>query len=190
MEATQNIEEEKASDDVLLAHYVAGDQSAFEALYAAHKGPVYRFFLRQLPEEAAHDAFQETWTKLIAAAPAYKPEGKFRSFLFTIAYNVLHDWQRKQMRTAAQVQEQVDTEALVAELDLQSEVEEAQLAKLLRAQVRALPIAQRAVWLLRQESELGLGEIAALTNSTLEGVKSRLRYANQKLKSGMQKYVR
>lgn len=182
---------EQPGDDDLLALYLRGDQGAFEALYTRHKGAVYRFFLRQLPEDAANDAFQETWSKLISAAGSYQPEGKFSGYLFTIAYNVLHDWQRKQMRDSAN--QQLDAEAadeLPTTETTETAAAQAQLVEKLHHEIRKLPIAQRAVWILKQESGLGLAEIALLTNSTLEGVKSRLRYANQKLKSGMQKYVR
>lgn len=42
-----------ADDHALMQAYAAGDPAAFDALYARHKGPVYRFFLRQLdPAEA------------------------------------------------------------------------------------------------------------------------------------------
>lgn len=190
-----DIEQSGASDDDLLERYMLraqnpGSQAAFALLYERHKGPVYRFFLRQLPEDAAHDAFQETWTKLIASAHKYKAEGKFRSYLFTIAYNVLHDWQRKQMRDALKATNPVEPDELQADTDVAGSAEQAQLAAHLHSELRKLPITQRAAWLLKQESGLGLQEIAQLTNTTLEGVKSRIRYANTKLKSGMQKYVK
>ncbi len=185
----------QASDDDLLAQYLrphraSRDQEAFEILYERHKGPVDRFFLRQLPPEAANDAFQETWTKLIASAHRYQAGGKFRSYLFTIAYNVLHDWQRKQMRNAVHDQSNIEVDELESDVDVAEAVAQAQLVKHLHLEVNKLPITQRAAWLLKQESGLGLEEIAQLTNTTLEGVKSRIRYANAKLKSGMQKYVR
>ena len=175
-------------DDELIALYVAGQQAAFELLYERHKGPVYRFLLRQLQADAANDAFQETWSKVIANAHKYEPNGKFRSYLFTIAYNVLHDWQRKQMRKPLEALMHEDE--IESEENIEAEAEQAQMLEKLHVEIRKLPITQRAVWLLKQESGLGLADIAQLTGSTLEGVKSRLRYANTKLKSGMQKYVR
>ena len=65
-----------------------------------------------------------------------------------------------------------------------------ELKEKLRGELHKLPVAQRTAWLLQQESGLSLEEIARLSQATVEGIKSRLRYANQKLKSGMQKYVR
>jgi RNA polymerase sigma factor (sigma-70 family) len=86
---------------------------------------------------------------------------------------------------------ELDEQTLIdSSADTTATAEQTQLAERLFGEIRKLPIAQRSVWILKQESGLGLKEIADLTNSTVEGVKSRLRYANEKLRTGMQKYVR
>ena len=36
-----------ASDEELMNRYRDGDASSFEILYERHKGPLYRYFLRQ-----------------------------------------------------------------------------------------------------------------------------------------------
>ncbi|MNP32987.1 ECF RNA polymerase sigma factor RpoE [compost metagenome] len=51
----------------------------------------------------------------------------------------------------------------------------------LDAALQALPEDQREVFLLRLHGDLELPQIAALTGAPLETVKSRLRYAQQKL---------
>jgi RNA polymerase sigma-70 factor (ECF subfamily) len=45
-----------------------------------------------------------------------------------------------------------------------------------------LPAEQREVFLLRAHGDLDLAQIASLTETPLETVKSRLRYAQQKLR--------
>ena len=46
--------------------YQQGDASAFEVLYSRHKGPVYRFVLRQCNNQHTTDElFQDIWMKLI-----------------------------------------------------------------------------------------------------------------------------
>ena len=52
----------------------------------------------------------------------------------------------------------------------------------LEAALQDLPEDQREVFMLRLHGELELPQIAALTGSPLETVKSRLRYAQQKLR--------
>lgn len=52
----------------------------------------------------------------------------------------------------------------------------------LEAAFAALPAAQREAFLLHQEGGLELAEIAALTGTGIETVKSRIRYAVTKLR--------
>ncbi|MEM7003665.1 MAG: sigma-70 family RNA polymerase sigma factor [Pseudomonadota bacterium] len=181
MPAADNI-----SDDDLIRAWQDGDQGAFATLYERHRSPVFRFFCRQLEPTAAEDAFQETWAKFIRQHNRYQPQGKFRAYLFTIAYNVLHDWHRKQMRQPPTTDA---VEELPAAAATEHQVERAELQGLLHQLIKRLPIAQRSAWLLRHEAGLSLEAIAQTTDSSLEGVKSRLRYANNKLAAGMQKYV-
>jgi RNA polymerase sigma factor (sigma-70 family) len=179
------------SDDDLLLRYQRGDAASFEQLYARHKGPVYRFFLRQLPPAQANDGFQETWTKLISNLDKFEARGVFQAYLFKLAHNVLMDHHRKSMRPINQTTNAVETEDIEAEgSDVAEQVSRAELRTLLYEQIAALPVNQRTVWLIKQETQLNHSEIAELTGTSLEGVKSRLRYANEKLKAGMQRYVR
>ena len=173
-------------DDGLIGWYVAGDNQAFEALYRRHKDPLYRFFRRQLDEQASHDAFQETWSKFIHNATRYRRQGKFKHYLFTIAYNVLHDTHRKALR---QVTDELLVEEVAADEETETKAQSVELRAHLLQAISALPAAQRDAWLLKQEAGFTLAEIAELTKTTTESVKSRLRYANDKLKTRMQKYV-
>ena len=56
--------------------------------------------------------------------------------------------------------------------------------RLLKA-LRVLPDEQRDAFLLHEEGGLGLDEIAAVTGVNRETAKSRLRYANNKLRAAV-----
>ena len=49
---------EEQTDEALMLAYARGDASAFERLYARHKGPTYRYFLRHTSERAIADELQ------------------------------------------------------------------------------------------------------------------------------------
>ena len=85
----------KASDDDLMLGFAAGSYADFEALYARHKDAVYRYLLRVADPASAADAHQETWTRIIAKRRRFRPEGRFRAYLFTVAHNVLMDQFRR-----------------------------------------------------------------------------------------------
>ncbi len=176
------------TDEALMLAYVNGDALSFDELYGRHRGPLYRYFRRQLPESEANDCFQTLWEKLIERRDRYRPDGSFRSYLFTIAHNVLMDHYRRQGRLGADTE--MDPDALVSnEPGPDSSRERAELREILHGLIRALPVHQREAWLLRQETAFSNLEIARVTGTSEEGVKSRLRYARDRLKAGMARYV-
>ncbi|HET7730892.1 MAG TPA: sigma-70 family RNA polymerase sigma factor, partial [Usitatibacter sp.] len=72
--------------------YAGGDAAAFEALYARHKGALYRFVLRSVKARGeAEELFQDIWMRVIDARARYAPQAKFTTWLYTIAHNRLVD---------------------------------------------------------------------------------------------------
>ena len=55
--------------------------------------------------------------------------------------------------------------------------------------IERLWVVQREALIMRKEAGLTIGEIAGITGVTEEGVKSRLRYAVNRLRRGMRGYV-
>ena len=174
----------EAPDEELMLAYREGDAGAFEALYARHRARLYRFVLRAVKSRAvAEELFQEIWLRVIEARGRYKAQAKFTTWLYTIAHNHLVDHWRK--RGLALVS--LDGEDVPGS-DTPDPAEQAQaneaLARFARA-LEVLPALQREAFLLHEEGELSVAEIAAATGSDLEATKSRLRYAVAKLKAAM-----
>ena len=83
------------SDEDLMLAYAVGDAAAFDALYARHKGGVYRYLLRQCRQGVAVDElFQDVWMNLIRARASYTPSAKFATYLYRLAHNRLIDHYR------------------------------------------------------------------------------------------------
>jgi RNA polymerase sigma-70 factor (ECF subfamily) len=176
---------EASSDESLLGRYRAGDSAAFEILYARHRHALYRFLLGLSGQaELADEVFQDTWLSLIRSGSQPQGRATFRTWLFQIARNRLIDhWRKHGVRQP--LYEHYD-EQLHAVSDDASDPE--QLLSLSRDSLRldsalqTLPADQREVFLLRAHGDLDLAQIASLTDTPLETVKSRLRYAQQKLR--------
>ena len=185
------------SDDALMRAYAAGDQHAFDRLYRRHRGPLYRYFRRHLTTAEADDCFQMLWLKVIDQATKYRPEGAFRRYAFTLAHNVLMDHYRRRGRLAEVSTESAEDTASAledgaAEDGIANPEQAAGLAELrqrLLALLDALPFHQREAWVLKQEAALTVHEIAQVTDTSIEGVRSRLRYATSKLKAGLSHHV-
>lgn len=174
-------------DDVLMLAWVAGDGTAFEQLYARHRGPLFRFLLRQLRDQAlAEEFFQDVWQRVIAARAGWKPEAGFATWLFRIAHNRLNDHWRGLKHRPATPEDSDERAARVPDPETpEHTLSEFEQRRRLQRAIEALPEEQREVVLLRLEQELSLEDIATITGAGRETVKSRLRYAMDKLRAGL-----
>ena len=174
-----------ASDETLMLAYAAGDAAAFEQLYARHRGKLYRYLQRQLRDNAvADELFQDVWQRVIASRSGWKPDAGFATWLYTIALHRLGDhWRSLKHRPSAPADAD-ERMARVADPDTPERVlSEFERRRQLQLALDDLPEEQREVLLLRLEQELTLEEIGDITGVGRETVKSRLRYAMDKLRA-------
>jgi RNA polymerase sigma-70 factor, ECF subfamily len=76
-------------DAVLVAHTRA-DRDSFAALYDRYFDAIYRYcFVRLGSAERAEDAAHQVFVRALEAVDRYREVGRFRSWLFTIAHNVV-----------------------------------------------------------------------------------------------------
>ena len=173
------------TDEELMLAYAAGDAGAFETLYSRHRGPLFRFMLHQVREHGtAEELYQDVWQRVITARDRYQPEARFSTWLFQIAHNRLTDhWRALQHRppAPADADQRMEREADPATPERQLSAFEER--RRLQLALEELPADQREVVLLRLEQELTLEQIGEITGVGRETVKSRLRYALDKLRT-------
>jgi RNA polymerase sigma-70 factor (ECF subfamily) len=173
------------ADEILMLAYAAGDVAAFEQLYARHRTRLYHFLLRQLRDPAlADECFQDVWQRVISARAGWQPEAAFTTWLFRIAHNRLTDhWRALKHRPPAPADAD-ERAARVADPDTpERRLSEFEQRRRLQQALAELPDDQREVLQLRLEQELTLEEIGDVTGVGRETVKSRLRYAMDKLRA-------
>jgi len=179
--------DEGAEDDAaLLRAYAAGDAAAFERLYRRHELPAWRYLMRTLGNRAiADELMQEVWFSVAREAPRWRPEAKFRTWLYTLAHNRMVDHLRARRST-----ESLDGHDPPDESPQPPELlQRRQRAEALLAAVDRLPLEQREAFLLQAEAGLALEEIAAATGTGFETVKSRLRYARAHLRDWLEEHA-
>lgn len=176
-----------AGDDVLMLAWTRGDIGAFEALYARHRERLYRFLRRQLRDPGlADEVFQDTWQRVVAAGPDWRPETAFVSWLYRIARNLVADhWRARQYRPPAPADAEERTLRLEDPDSPELQMAGFERRRDLQKALDTLPDEQREVVLLRLEQELSLEEIGEITGVGRETVKSRLRYAMDKLRAAL-----
>ena len=183
------------SDEALMLAYASNQAGAFDVLYARHKDAVYRFFLRQhganaqdnsVAEELCHDC----WMKIIKHRHNYQHSAKFTTWLYTIARHTAMDfYQKKHLHLVETGHNLDDEEGQQGHVTLSDGTEQQRLQQALQQAIALLPLEQRQIFLLKQEGDFTLDEIADITQEKKEKVKSSWRYALQKLRKGLGDYV-
>jgi RNA polymerase sigma-70 factor (ECF subfamily) len=182
------------SDESLMLAYARGDASAFERLYARHKGPTYRYFLRHTSDRAAADELQQdVWLKVVRARERYAPEARFTTWLYTVARHRLVDhWRALGGARFVSLDDDCGDELVEQDVDGDARADplerviDAQAGLRLQAALADVPAPQRDAFLLHVEGGLSLGEIAAVAGVPAETVKSRLRYAYRRLRAALE----
>ncbi len=167
--------------------WAGGDLAAFQSLYERHRRRLQGFLLRQLRDASlAEDLFQDIWQRVIAARTRWEPEATFTTWLFRIAHNRLNDhWRSARHRPAAPVDAEERVLAVTDGHSPESQLSRREQARQVQQAMDSLPDDQREVLHLRLEQELSLEDIARITGVGRETVKSRLRYAMDKLRAGL-----
>src|ERR1700730_8847850 len=70
--------DQAACDEDLMLAYSNGEVGAFDELYRRHKGPLYRYLVRQCRDAAtAEELFQDIWANVIRARRNYAVAARF-----------------------------------------------------------------------------------------------------------------
>jgi RNA polymerase sigma-70 factor (ECF subfamily) len=187
------------ADEDLMVMYQAGEVRAFELLLGRHRKSVYNFILRFVGDkETAEDLLQETFMRVIKGADAYKRQAKFTTWLYTIARNLCVDQtRRRKHRRHASLDAPMDTSEesgslmdVIASNEMASDrksVNKELFATMQRA-IAGLSEEQREVFLMREFLDLPFKQIAEVVGVPENTVKSRMRYALEKLRLELDEY--
>lgn len=190
---------EEVADEALMLRFQRGDLEAFSLLVHRHKTPLYNFILRHVrTPSAAEDLLQDTFLKLVLNSSDFKHEARFTTWVYTIARNLCVDHFRKMsLRNHDSLDQPKSSERSplgdrTRHPTIDGDVERSALSHELREQiivaVENLPEEQREVFLLREVANLPFKEIAIITDTPENTVKSRMRYALERLQSALQAY--
>jgi RNA polymerase sigma-70 factor (ECF subfamily) len=173
------------ADEDLMVRYGRGDRDAFEELYRRHRAGLHRF-IRRLTSADADEVFQEVWLAVIKGRKRYAPAARFVTWLYTIAH---HRAVARLRHNGLWRGETCDEDAAADDMPGPFETTfGGELAGALQAAIAALPPAEREAFLMQAEGGLSLDEIALATGALRETVKSRLRYANRRLRAALEMF--
>lgn len=184
----------ECTDEMLMVRYKRGDREAFVELVRRYERPIFNFSRRYVgSREGAADVTQETFLRVVKRSTDFRHEARFSTWLFSIARNLCVDELRRRRHRNHPSLEQTNStgEELKARLaepsaphafDGERGAANREMQQAIAGAVDELPDDQREVFLLRQLGGVPFAEIASMTQTNENTVKSRMRYALEHLR--------
>lgn len=187
------------ADDELLRRFAQGEAAAFEVLLRRYESSLYTFIRRSVHDrELAADLLQESFTRVIQHGHTWTGSAKVSTWIFSIARNLCIDHARRVRRrpqtsldggkTGSADEVPLMERIPVLRPDADSEADGATMRARISQAVENLPEEQREVFLLRQLQNMPFSEIATVVGASENTVKSRMRYALEKLQQALAEY--
>jgi len=185
---------ESADPDARLMVLVGeGDRAAFRTLFRRYQAPLVNFLRRMvLDREEAEDLAQDVFLSVYQAAPRYRPEAKFSTWLYRIATNAALNARKSRHRHPT-----IALDALGSMVDripsaraeaTDRALEREEIAAAVERALRRLPERQRAAVVLQRFEGLSYDEIAAALGVSTDAVDALLRRAKVALRDALAPY--
>jgi len=166
-------------DGALVAAALAGRGEAFGVLVERYERAVYHLCLRTMRDsEEARDCTQEAFFKAFRSLKTFKPEAKFSTWIFSIAYHACCDrLSRRKRYSDSELTDRADSTPGPAQV-----AESNDAARALRDAIEALPEKYRTVITLYHLQGRQYDEIARVLDLPMGTVKTHLFRAKELLR--------
>ena len=186
------------TDEELLDRFGSGDTQAFDELFSRYKRPLYSFILRFVSRrDMAEELLQEVFLKIIRSGSDFEGRAKFSTWAYRITRNLCVDHLRRMThRKTTSLDQSVrdDDERTLGQkvqdpnAGVERQVMQGRLKTKIEEAVDRLPDEQKEVFLLREASGLSFKAIAAILACPENTVKSRMRYALERLRADLAEF--
>jgi RNA polymerase sigma-70 factor (ECF subfamily) len=167
-------------DAELVEAYLGGDEGAAAELVRRHSPAVGRFlYSAGAAPDDIDDLIQESLFRAFRALDGWRGTASFRSWLFTIAGNLLRDeFRRHKRRQVIPLGGREHSDRT----DPEGELAASEAAERVRDGIARLPRLQREVFLLRAQEGAGYEDIAAALGTTPGAARVHYHHAVKRLK--------
>lgn len=174
------------NDQELMRIVQAGDFSPATEIYDRYSTRIYNFAYRFLRNsEAAEDATQEVFVKMLKHANQFHGDAKLSTWLFSITANWCRDYLRKSDNKAKEAEEVLISLPAPSELAPDRNLERREDEQRVQRALGALTHEQREAILLSRYQGLSYAEIAQISGCSEGAVKTRVFRAMETLKKAL-----
>lgn len=175
------------TDDELMVAHARGDLGAFDELVHRYQAPLLGFLRSLLRDEAlAEDALIEALLKVHGAAATFEPTGRFRAWLYTVAYREGVTLVRRRTKGVNAHAVAEDGAALTCHRPRpDASLEQRQALQAVEAVLGGLPEVQRAVFVLFYREGMATADIAAAVDIPAGSVRAYLSMARKAIREAL-----
>jgi RNA polymerase sigma-70 factor (ECF subfamily) len=183
---------ESKIDDALVRRMAEGDEEALRELIVRHEDRVYGTVARMIGSAGpdAEDLAQQIFLRIWKAAPKYRAEAKFTTWLMTVTRNLVFtfcDSRAKRMEVSEEIVDEETGEVIprkesVAERTPREDLSGKELIEAVEGACAQLPMKQRLVVHLREHEDMDFSEIGEILGISELGAKSLMFRARENLK--------
>ncbi|NCI45648.1 RNA polymerase sigma factor [Sediminibacterium sp. WSJ-3] len=161
-----------------------GDLDRMGLLFERHHRQLLGFLYHMTGQrELSEDLVQNVFYRMLKYRHTFRGDGEFRSWMYHVARNVIHDEGRGQKRTIRAQELEAHTERISGTDRADAGIQKRQELQSLRQALNELPEESREVLVLSRYQELKYAEIAGIMNLSEGAVKVRVHRALQQLKN-------
>jgi RNA polymerase sigma-70 factor (ECF subfamily) len=181
----------------LIRRVQQGDRSAFDLLVAKYQHKILNLVMRYVkdPSEAL-DVAQEAFLKAYRAAPSFRGESAFYTWLYRIAINTAKNYLVAARRRPAAIDvdfadtEQFETLTKQSDIDTPERLAlTEEIASAIEAAIQELPEELRTAILLREIEGMSYEEIAATMECPVGTVRSRIFRAREAIEERLRPLI-
>jgi len=171
------------NDQELMRIVQSGDYSPASEIYDRYSGRIYNFAFRFLKNsEAAEDATQEVFVKMLKHANQFHGDAKLSTWLFSITANWCRDYLRKADNKSKESDDVLISLPAPSELAPDRNLERRESERRVQRALQSLTAEQREAILLSRYQGLSYAEIAQIAGCSEGAVKTRVFRAMETLK--------
>ena len=156
----------------------ADDTASFNELYRRYSRRLLHFLYRMLggDEPKAQDFLQDIWITVIEKADTFNQNGKFSSWIFTIASNMCKNEYRRKKKRVTMDQQVIDANITSTEKSIEDRIAQNIFMEFLHKELYNLTFDKRSVFVLRFQEHRTIKEISQILGCAEGTVKSRLHH--------------
>lgn len=177
-------------DKELIQRTLKGEEEAFAMIIRKYQRPLLNYIGRMVGEkEMALDFTQEVFVKTYSSLHTYKPQYKFRTWLFKIASNFVIDyWRKRKLKTFSfdkpptWNQDKPSFEIPDNEPSVVSKFELDQLREKIERALEKIPPSLRELFVWRHINDFSYDEMAEIKEMPVGTIKNRVFQAKEMIR--------